>query len=296
MIRSFEYFLAHHLPGESLKDLFPRAMRRFAEYGLFKGSVIVRTKYDFLFKADRLDAVKWFVYYFGQLEPVISRAWFKLLKRGDFVIDIGGNVGYHALLASSCVGVEGGVVSFEPSTRIFSEQLDNINLNNRDNIRSLKLAVSNHVGEVDLYFAGENIQGNSSIVNQHKDAPVEKVKCISFQEICELVDLKKVKIIKIDVEGAEHLVLDGLHKIIEALPISAVIFLEISPENTEITESMLAPFAQCGFLFRKIDNEYSTKFYRTSNSVVLRPFEISAHQVNDIVMCRDEKQFQLMED
>ena len=81
-----------------LRNFYTRAMRRLAEYGLPRGANVRETDFGFSMAVDRLDAIKWFIHYFGCFEPVITKAWLEILKPGDLVIDIGGNVGYHALL------------------------------------------------------------------------------------------------------------------------------------------------------------------------------------------------------
>jgi FkbM family methyltransferase len=290
-----ERALARHLPSEILKDIFPRGMRRLAEHGLFRKSAVVSTRFGFRMVADRLDAVKWFIYYFGQFEPQISLAWSRLLMSGDHVVDIGGNVGYHALLAGTLVGSTGRVVTVEPSKYIHAQLLNNIALNGYTHITAMKNAVSNQVGEVNLYFAGENIQGNSSMYQNDNHSQSEKVACITIEHIGEKIDLSLVKLIKIDVEGAEPLVLESLFQSLEALNPDVVIFVEISPNNTDETDNMLNPFISAGFEARLIPNEYDTAFYRNTNDVKLRPLRITPGVIHDVIMTRNPAKFDVIE-
>jgi FkbM family methyltransferase len=290
-IVEFERKIAKNLPSKLLRDLFPRGMRRLAEYGFFRRPAVATTQYDFKMKVDRLDAVKWFIYYFGLFEPQISLAWSRLLKSGDQVIDIGGNVGYHALLAGRLVGPTGRVVTVEPSQIIFEQLLSNIALNKYNQVFPLKNAVSNASGEVDLYFAGENIQGNSSIYKSNIHSISEKVECITIQQIGDKIDLGSVKLIKIDVEGAEPLVLESLFHSLNQLNRDVVIFVEISPNNTDKAEKMLKPFLENGFQAQLIRNEYNTDFYRDTKSVEFRPLEITPGVIHDVVMTRNPENF-----
>lgn len=292
---TFERLLARNLPSDLLKDLFPRAMRRLAEYGIFRSSAIVETEFQFNINADRLDAVKWYIYYFGTFEPQISLAWQRLLKKGDHVVDIGGNVGYHALLAGTLVGPSGRVVTVEPSRYIYAQLVDNIALNGYTHVTALKHAVSNKVGEVDLYFAGENIQGNSSIYKNDNHSLSEKVTCITFEQIAAKIELSKVKLIKIDVEGAEPLVLDSLYGSLEKLDPDVVIFVEISPNNTDDAEQMLAPYLSAGFEARLIENEYNTAFYRNTPNLKLLPLRITSGVIHDVIMTRNSTKFDEIE-
>lgn len=59
------------------------------------------------------------------------------LKKGDVVVDVGGNIGTVAIPLSRCVGPEGRVVTFEPQKLVFSILQDNITANKADNIVAL---------------------------------------------------------------------------------------------------------------------------------------------------------------
>lgn len=291
---NFDIFISRILPNGFLKDTYTRGMRRLAEYGLFTKGYVAKTHFDFLMNVDRLDVVKWYVHYFGYIEPQISKAWCNILKPGNTVIDIGANVGYYTLLAGRCVGANGKVLSFEPSTQIYKQLLNNIALNSNMNIDAKKYAISDSVGLVDFYYAGDNIQGNSSIMASHGGKRMETVKTISFDEIAEMLPLDEVNLIKIDVEGAEALVLKALEKHLSKLNPKCVIFLEVSPENIETADQMLAPFIENGFHIKQIANEYTTSFYTKEISVELSSLNLESKKIQDLVLCRDVSQFQLL--
>ena len=291
---SIDIFIGRVLPNGFLKDTYTRGMRRLAEYGLFTKGYVAKTHFNFLMHVDRLDAIKWYVHYFGYFEPQISKAWSNLLKPGNTVIDIGANVGYYTLLAGRCVGDTGKVISFEPSTHIYKQLLNNIALNSNMNIEAKQYAISDSVGLVDFYYAGDNIQGNSSIMASHGGKKMETVKTISFDEIAEMLPLGEINLIKIDVEGAEALVLKTLEKYLSQLNPKCVIFLEISPENIDTAAQMLAPFIENAFHIKQIANEYTTAFYNKEISVELSNLNLESKKIQDLVLCRDVSQFQLL--
>jgi FkbM family methyltransferase len=286
--------ISHILPNGFLKDTYTRGMRRLAEYGLFTQTYVTETRYGFLMTVDRLDVVKWYVHYFGHIEPQISKAWSNLLKPGDKVIDIGANVGYYSLLAGKCVGKDGKVLAFEPSSHIYEQLKENIALNLNVNIDAKKYAVSNNVGTVDFYYAGDNSQGNSSIMASHGGKKMETVSTVSFDEIANMIALNEVKLIKIDVEGAEGLVLNGLERHIDELNLECVIFLEVSPENIETAHIMLEPFLRKGFHIKQIANEYTTEFYTRPVKVELNDWNLESRQIQDLILCRNPKQFEIL--
>lgn len=291
MLARIDRALAWHLPSDLLKNIYPRAMRRLAENGLFRGTHQVETRYGFRMCVNRRDAIKWCIYYFGQFEPRISRAFVNFLRPGDTMIDIGGNVGYHALLAAKCVGPTGRVLTFEPSTRNFAELSDNVALNALANVEAIRAAVSDEPGIVDLYFGGDNAQGDTTLFPSERRGNAERVEAISFAEIATMSDLKQVALIKIDVEGAEGHVIRGMTPFLSQLSLACVIFLEISPGNAGRGEDLLAAFFERGFEARTIENEYNPNFFRSDDPVALRDLDLVPGQIVDVVLSRDPASF-----
>lgn len=289
-INKIERIFARRLPTDFAKDFYPRAMRRLAEYGIFRGLHEVDTRHGFRMFVDRLDAVKWYIYYFGEFEPQISLAWKKLLHPGDVVLDIGANVGYHSLLAASLVGPTGRVFSVEPGERIHPQLVRHKQLNGFDHIVPIKKAVSDKTEVARFYYGGDNIQGNSSLVGAD-DQPFDLVECISFVDLGEQVPLNEVSLIKIDVEGAEDRVIAGMAKVLNRLRPDAVLFVEISPENADRAEDILKPLVDAGFHMRLIANEYTTAFYRRNACVELSQAHFVPGRIHDVVLCRDEAVF-----
>ena len=66
---------------------------------------------------DPRDLIQRMILHFGVWEPDVSRVIEQSLAPGDVFVDIGANIGYDTLLASSCVGPTGRVVSIEASPR-----------------------------------------------------------------------------------------------------------------------------------------------------------------------------------
>lgn len=289
-LATLDRWLAHNLPTNVLKDVYPRAMRRLAEMGLPAGRNVTTTRHGFKMEVDRLDAIKWYVHYYGEFEPQISAAWKRLLKPGNVVVDIGGNVGYHALLAAECVGAGGKVLTFEPASQNFKDLVANVSWNSSTQVSVLPIAISDRPGEVFIRYAGDNEQGSSSIVRG--DGPGQIVKAISFAEIASYTPLNSIDLIKIDVEGAEPLVIDGMMPVIDQLKPTCAIFVEVGPEHSG--NELLAPFVKAGFKIREIANEYRTSFYRQPGDISLRPY-VDHGRLADTVLCRDEAIFRVIE-
>ncbi len=67
------------------------------------------------FAVNTEDLIQRHIAAFGIWEPSTTRWFQSRLKPGDYVVDVGGHVGYYAVLAARLVGAEGRVISFEAS-------------------------------------------------------------------------------------------------------------------------------------------------------------------------------------
>jgi len=179
----------------------------------------------------------------------------KHINKGDYVLDLGANIGLYTCLFSKWVGKTGKVFSFEPELTNFNILKDNVKRNNCNNVilfnkavsditREGVLLVSEHIGEHSLYH-----RDNFTVNNQKVD-------------IIKLDDLKfeKVNFIKMDIEGGEAHALRGMTKLISRF--SPIIFTEINPpfmKNNDITPEQ--------FVKELKDLNYNLEWVNQSNNI-----------------------------
>lgn len=191
-----------------IKHLLPELRKN----GKDLGERVVRTRYGFKYKADLGDWLGQYVYLTGVYEPPTARVIAELLEPGDTFIDVGANSGIFTLLASSRVGPAGRVLSFEPVPSMRGRITDNLALNKMKNVTLHGVALSNAVGEITFYEGPQGHKGLSSM------RPIEEVSTMLQVPTIPLDDLAgsapSVKLIKIDVEGAEQLVIEGMEKLL----------------------------------------------------------------------------------
>ncbi len=173
-------------------------------------------------------------------EPDFTTIIFKVLKRGDTFIDVGANFGYFSLMASSIVGVEGNVYSFEPEIYNFNCLINNIRLNNITNIVASNVALSNVERKSLLYIDKANDGGHTlwgirkesaDIIGGHE---IEKqfVQEVKLDDVVFDKPQGTIKIIKIDAEGWDHNILMGAVNTIKRFNIP-IILAEIYTEGLE---------------------------------------------------------------
>ena len=149
----------------------------------------------------------------GTCEPNEMRFIATVLAPGMTAIDVGANVGWITLLMAGCVGRTGRVVAFEPSSRERRVLAINQRCNGLTwvNIRGEALfdecsTVALHVA--DVVHSGHNTLGGF-IYEDVSEVQTVSVPAVPLDSLAGELGLRRVDLIKIDVEGAECRVLRG---------------------------------------------------------------------------------------
>jgi FkbM family methyltransferase len=146
-----------------------------------------------------------------------------LLKPGDVAIDVGANIGTHAVFFGQRVGTEGRVYAFEPQGMLFRWLSDNVALNQLSNVVLFPMAVGRTPGtigvpEVDYGRAG-NFGGLSLPTMQSATPRIDSVPVTTLDQLARdhlAPTGRPCKVLKIDVEGMELDVLEGGRALIES--------------------------------------------------------------------------------
>jgi FkbM family methyltransferase len=131
------------------------------------------------------------------------------VEPGTVVVDGGANCGIYTTVAARLVGPSGRVLSFEPGTEAFSVLTKNIELNHLTNVRAHRAALSDRDGRARLYHLGRGPISFS--IGRPKSTAVksEEVVTRSLDDVFREEGIDRVGLIKLDIEGAEELVLRG---------------------------------------------------------------------------------------
>lgn len=145
------------------------------------------------------------------------------LDHGDTFIDIGAHYGYFSLLASRLVGDLGHIHAFEASPTNF-EVLEK-NAQKTSNIHTELCAVSDEHGRLSFYeFPNQFSEYNTFNIEQFKEEKwykfntpeVFQVECVPLDAYISSHDIDP-KVIKIDVEGAEYSVINGMKHLLSTI-------------------------------------------------------------------------------
>ena len=153
-----------------------------------------------------------------QYEEGTTRLFQSLVKPGMVVIDVGAHVGYYSLLAAKHVGPTGKVYAFEPEPRNHKLLLSNIERNGYTNIVPINKGVSNRVGSTTLFLTALDNGRHSAYRHRSPERGSVSVEATTIDDFLDAQGWPKVDLVKVDVEGAEMDVLQGMDRLFHESP------------------------------------------------------------------------------
>jgi FkbM family methyltransferase len=160
------------------------------------------------------------------------------LQPGDVALDIGANLGSHTVPLAHLVGPSGFVHAFEPQRILFQIVCGNLALNELDNVRALPVALGRAPGRTKIPpidYGGLNNFGGVEIGGAHG----EDVEVVTLDQL----DLPKIKLMKIDVEGMELEVLLGAKATLARC--RPIVYVE--NDRVEKADALAAQLLESGF-------------------------------------------------
>jgi FkbM family methyltransferase len=164
----------------------------------------------------------------GSFEPGTVKFFREAIREGMNIIDIGANIGYYTVIASKRVGQSGKVFSYEPDPENFRFLEDNIKKNNLENTIPLMTALSDTISERKLYL-GNNKCTTHAFTDNSGTGKSELVNTDTLDHSLIQYGSPIIDIIKIDIEGAEILALEGMKETINRSP-NLIMFTELYPK------------------------------------------------------------------
>jgi FkbM family methyltransferase len=161
----------------------------------------------------------------GVWEPNVTRVMLRLLRPGMRVVEVGANVGYYTVLAASCVGPAGSVTAFEANPAIAERLRRAVVVNGYQWwTRVVESAVADREGEATLHVLARH-QGSSSLARQGTDVlegwgEVPHPLTVPVTTLDALLgpDPSPVDLLKIDAEGWEPAIFDGMRGVLARSP------------------------------------------------------------------------------
>ncbi|HEX6996737.1 MAG TPA: FkbM family methyltransferase [Gammaproteobacteria bacterium] len=152
----------------------------------------------------------WVEYYNREVVSVLKR----LLAPGMVLVDAGANIGEIAMIAAKRVGATGEVIAFEPVDELADKLETNIQLNRLHNVRVVRAGLLDSTGTHPIYASSGQTQreendGLCSLYVGTDAVPIQTIQTTTLDRYVSEQSIRRVDIIKIDIEGAELACLRG---------------------------------------------------------------------------------------
>lgn len=195
---------------------------------------------------------------FGEWEKTSLRLWEQLCRDSEVIFDIGANTGVYSLLAKSS-NPKSKVYAFEPIKRIYEKLVFNKKLNNYD-IFCHQTAISNIDGKSIIYDHETEHTTTASLkkqsIGENKSSVIPtEIELKKLDSFIKENNIKKIDLLKIDVETFEVEVLEGFKENLKKF--KPTILIEIL--NNKIAKGIENVISELNYEYYNIDERGSIK-------------------------------------
>jgi len=176
----------------------------------------------------------------------------------DVIFDVGANTGLYTCFAA-VKNQSVNVVAFEPYQPNVEVLKKNIKLNSVENVRIIDTALSNTNGTAKFEVPGYDMPGygTGSISDNIEDTKTVNIQTSTGDDLIE-EGLQQPNVLKIDVEGAEERVLEGLLNTM-AEESCRLVYCEVHDDSGESVDTFLT---DCGFKTKKLSKRGNQHFIK----------------------------------
>lgn len=176
------------------------------------------TKYGLTLKLRAGDILFGGYLHLGESNPTEMYVLRKILKPIDIVVDVGAHLGWYTVNSAQMVGAGGTVYAFEPNPSVAAWLTENCKLNGLTNVRIERIALADKNSTADFFVGGADSLGSLKLVNA-KRSNLERVHRVkvplrTLDSYLKTKNLKTLKLIKVDAEGADLEVLKGAERLL----------------------------------------------------------------------------------
>ena len=141
-------------------------------------------------------------------EPFETRVFKALCRSSSTVIDIGANIGWYSLVASSCVGPDGLILALEPEPHNFSLLRRNLARNRVGNVIARQVAVTDKTGSGSLFLSRENM-GDHRLIDGGESRSATPVELVRLDDLIQTMG-RSPTLVKSDTQGSEWNIVQGV--------------------------------------------------------------------------------------
>jgi FkbM family methyltransferase len=210
----------------------------------------------------------------GWFEPAEINFVRSQVRPGDVVLDLGANAGLYTVLTSRLVGEAGHVYAFEPGARAVVLLRRNIALNGLTNVTVINAAVSNETGHASFGEASDTAMSSLASISRD-DQHIEgwqTVRTLRLDDAVTEYGIRPATFIKMDVEGAEKLAIEGAERTLAEARTLTILF-EAFEDNARAfgytVRELLNGLAARGFSLQAFDGNLTLRPVESIDSASL---------------------------
>jgi FkbM family methyltransferase len=195
----------------------------------------------------------------GCWESWITIAMTQVIEEGWYCLDIGANHGYYTLVMADAVGTEGRVLAIEPNPQLADLLVKTLSVNGfKSRSEVVQKAISKNAGQ-DVRLVLPGGRGLNGTICGGEPSELDRVFQVETVTIDELTqDWLRVDFIKIDAEGAEQDIWQGLTTTIQRNQ-NITIVLEFNCARCSNPKEFLQDIVAIGFKLKYIDYDAAIK-------------------------------------
>jgi FkbM family methyltransferase len=197
------------------------------------------------------------------------------LHPGMVLVDVGANIGYFTTLASRIVGPTGRVVAVEPDRDNYAILKANLSANRIENSIAIDSALGSSPGHARLYRSREN-NGDHRLYSGSDSARESiKVEIETLDDLLDRLGITRVDFIKMDVQGYESHVLQGMKRTLDRSR-NLVVLSEFWPSGIEHAGGSPADFLE---FFRSSGFDTSMLSRSGTDQISLLPVRVNEAEI-----------------
>jgi FkbM family methyltransferase len=206
---------------------------------------------------DLREGIDFSIWLLGSFEPETVRCYQNIVNKGDVVLDIGANIGAHALHLAQAVGAGGKVYAFEPTDFAFTKLIKN---------RSLNPDLAHRIYCMQCMLVDQEIAGNPTPrlysswplkeysglhhLHQGRLMTTKGAEARTLDSVISALKVDRVDCIKLDIDGFECGMMRGASEVLTRW--HPVIIMELAPyaleEQGASLEDLIGLLKQYGYL------------------------------------------------
>jgi FkbM family methyltransferase len=243
--RTSSYFWLQRVSSRQWPELGNWIAGRLAPLAQPFAPVWVRVEPRVTMWLDPADYVSRAILESGAWEPESWGGIERRLRDGATFVDVGAHIGYFSLKAAKAVGPGGRVIAVEPNPETVAKLQGNVRASGANVVTVQPVACSDSEATLDFFAADTLNTGQSSLsaanASQAGQARSYRVRARPLDAILQEAGVSRVDVIKIDVEGAELMVLRGAretlarHRPVVVLELEDSLLRQMGASVSEVT-------------------------------------------------------------